>query len=86
MFFSILYNVEILLQENERSCVNWVGHNASNNDQDYSRAAQELSIQRQQLLQKANQSLSRKHPSVTAYYLEQVIIYLKHFYEKLQIA
>ncbi|XP_060865115.1 NEDD4-binding protein 2 isoform X2 [Metopolophium dirhodum] len=59
------------VQENERSCVNWVVHNASNNDQDYSRAAQEFSIQRQQFLQKANQSLSKKQPSVTAYYLEK---------------
>ncbi|CAI6366033.1 unnamed protein product [Macrosiphum euphorbiae] len=62
------------VQENERSCVNWVGHNASNNDQDYNRVAQEFSIQRQQLLQKANQSLSKKHPSVTTYYLEQADI------------
>ncbi|XP_001944010.2 uncharacterized protein LOC100167552 isoform X2 [Acyrthosiphon pisum] len=62
------------VQGNERSCVNWVGHNASNNDQDYSRVAQELSIQRQQLLQKANQSFSKKNPSVTAYYLEKADI------------
>jgi len=58
-----------------------VGRNASNNDQDYRRLAQELSIKRQQLLQKANQSLSSKqHPSVTAHYLERVIIL---FHEKL---
>ncbi|XP_022183271.1 NEDD4-binding protein 2 isoform X2 [Myzus persicae] len=63
------------VQENERSCVDWVGHNASNNSQDYSRVAQELSIKRQQLLQKANQSLSAKqHPSVTAHYLERADI------------
>lgn len=50
----------------------------SNNDQDYRRVAQELSIKRQQLLQKANQSLSTKqHPSVTAHYLERVITDLK---------
>jgi len=54
-----------------------VEHSASNNDQDYSRVAQELSIKRQQLLQKANQSLSTKqHPSVTAHYLERVILHL----------
>ncbi|XP_015377823.1 PREDICTED: NEDD4-binding protein 2-like [Diuraphis noxia] len=63
------------IQENEGSCVNRVGHNASNNDQDYIREAQELSIKRQQLLQKANQSLSAKqHPSVTAHYLERADI------------
>lgn len=76
MFFPIFYNVEILLQESERSCVDWVGHNTSNNDdQDSRRSAQEFSIKRQQLLQKANQSFSSKqHPSVTAHYLERVII------------
>lgn len=85
MFFPIFYNVEILLQESERSCVDWVGHNASNNDdQDFRRSAQEFSIKRQQLLQKANQSFSSKqHPSVTAHYLERVIIL---FRGKLQIA
>jgi len=70
--------VEILLQETERS--HEINHNESNSDQDYSRVALELSLKRQQLLQKANRSLSSKqHPSVTAHYLERVIIYLTTF-------
>ncbi|KAL4142940.1 hypothetical protein QTP88_005329 [Uroleucon formosanum] len=68
-----LYQDNPTVQESERSCVDWVGHNTSNNDdQDSRRSAQEFSIKRQQLLQKANQSFSSKqHPSVTAHYLER---------------
>ncbi|XP_026811963.1 NEDD4-binding protein 2 [Rhopalosiphum maidis] len=63
------------IQENESSRVNEINHNESTSDQDYSRVALELSLKRQQLLQKANQSLSAKqHPSVTAHYLERADI------------
>uniref|UniRef100_A0A2S2PUE8 NEDD4-binding protein 2 n=2 Tax=Schizaphis graminum TaxID=13262 RepID=A0A2S2PUE8_SCHGA len=63
------------IQENEKNRVNEIYHNESNSDQDYSRVALELSLKRQQLLQKANQSLSSKqHPSVTAHYLERADI------------
>ncbi|XP_025202013.1 NEDD4-binding protein 2 isoform X2 [Melanaphis sacchari] len=63
------------IQENEKSCVNVINHNESNSDQDYTKVALELSLKRQQLLQKANRSLSTKqHPSVTAHYLERADI------------
>ncbi|CAH1712521.1 unnamed protein product [Aphis gossypii] len=61
------------IQESERN--HEINQNESNSDQDYGRVALELSLKRQQLLQKANRSLSSKqHPSVTAHYLERADI------------
>lgn len=66
-------------QENEITHVNEIEHK-SNTYKNYQQEVLEHAHMRQHFLNKANQSLStKKHPAVTAYYLDRVIIYLEWF-------